>query len=102
MTYQAEGLTRPRKFTVLLSAPERVTPDTGCDVSPSCLTCPLPQCKYDDYAAYRASLRQGRDEQILAYRGEGHSIWEVCKRFNLSLRTVHHRAGLQVLGPIND
>ena len=22
--------------------------DTGCEVSPSCLNCPLPQCKYDD------------------------------------------------------
>ena len=27
--------------------------DTGCDVSPSCLACPLPACKYDDMAGYR-------------------------------------------------
>ena len=24
--------------------------DTGCEVSSSCLDCPLPQCKYDDPA----------------------------------------------------
>ena len=22
--------------------------DEGCEVSPSCLKCPLPQCKYDE------------------------------------------------------
>ena len=29
-------------------------PDTGCVVSPSCLTCPLPCCRYDDPRVYRA------------------------------------------------
>ena len=65
-----------------------VAPDTGCEVSPSCLTCPLPQCKYDDPQWYRTYLYQGRDEQIMAYRGEGHSIQEACSRFSVSPRTV--------------
>ena len=37
--------------------------DTGCDVAPSCLACPLPACKHDDMAGYRqwiALLRAGK------------------------------------------
>ena len=27
-------------------------PDNGCEVSPSCLSCPLPLCRYDDPQGY--------------------------------------------------
>lgn len=27
--------------------------DTGCDVHPKCLECPLPECKYDDWEGYK-------------------------------------------------
>ncbi len=46
---------------------EDVMPDTGCEIAPKCLECPLPACRYDlapkqalylkellDYARYRA------------------------------------------------
>ena len=35
--------------------------DTGCEVSPSCLTCPLPQCKYDDPVWFQRHRRLARD-----------------------------------------
>ena len=32
--------------------------DTGCDVAPACLSCPLSACKHDDPAAYNAMKRE--------------------------------------------
>ena len=40
-------------------------PDVGCAVASSCFICPLPQCKYDDPAAYHLWLRQRRDRSIV-------------------------------------
>ncbi len=64
--------------------------DTGCEASASCLTCPLPQCKFDDPIWYQAYKREGRDTEVLAaYTDEGLSVFEVARRFGLSPRTVH-------------
>jgi hypothetical protein len=64
--------------------------DNGCEVSSSCLHCPLPKCKYDDPAWYQAYRRQARDLQVAAaYREEGLSVFQVARRFNVSPRTVH-------------
>lgn len=40
--------------------------DTGCQVSPSCLRCPLPQCKYDDPAGWKAWRRNQYSTRIVA------------------------------------
>jgi hypothetical protein len=32
--------------------------DTGCELHPACLSCPLPRCKYDDPKYQKASSRQ--------------------------------------------
>ena len=82
---------RRRHEPVLDGLPEQMHfADTGCEVSVSCLICPLPQCKFDDPAWYQAYRRQGRDLELLeAYRGEGLSVFEVAKRFDVSPRTVH-------------
>ncbi|MBI4338791.1 MAG: hypothetical protein HY680_02420 [Chloroflexi bacterium] len=69
--------------------------DGGCDVSPSCLRCPLPQCKYDaDASGNRDWLarvrRSDRDRQVLqAWRRERPSVLELARRFRISQRTVH-------------
>ena len=64
--------------------------DTGCEVSASCLTCPLPQCKYDDPLWYQQYRRQGRDQLILAaHKGEGANVFDLAQRFELSPRTIH-------------
>jgi hypothetical protein len=64
--------------------------DRGCEVSSTCLDCPLPKCKYDDPTWYRAYLREGRDAELAgACHNEGLSVFEVARRYRLSPRTVH-------------
>ncbi|MCC7365709.1 MAG: helix-turn-helix domain-containing protein [Dehalococcoidia bacterium] len=63
--------------------------DGGCDLYPSCLTCPLPRCRYDDPGGAAAMLRTGRDASIvrLASR-DGSTVDELAAMFGVSRRTV--------------
>ena len=64
--------------------------DDGCEVSSSCLQCPLPQCKYDDPGWLQRRRRQERDGMVLQVRRmEGATIVELARRFEISQRTVH-------------
>ena len=63
--------------------------DDGCEVSPSCLTCPLPMCKYDDPGWLRRSDRRSRDREIFMLRQQGVPVRELSARFAVSTRTVH-------------
>ena len=64
--------------------------DEGCDVSPSCLRCPLPWCKYDDPAAYHRELRLTRDREVMQVKREqGKSVPQLARHFGLSERTIH-------------
>lgn len=63
--------------------------DTGCEASPSCLDCPLPQCKFDNPAWYQKYRKRGRDEQICEAYTQGLTIFEVAHRFDVSTRTIH-------------
>ena len=63
--------------------------DDGCEVSHSCLMCPLPQCKYDDPRWFLAEQRRGRDKLVMEVRErESLSVAELASRFALSQRTV--------------
>ena len=63
--------------------------DTGCEVSDSCLDCPLPFCKYDDPSWYQRNRRLARDFQILrVMTQESLSIEETAQRFSVTARTV--------------
>lgn len=63
--------------------------DTGCDLYPSCLRCPLPRCRYDDPGGAANMLRNGRDAAIyrLADR-DGLPIDRLAEMFGLSRRTI--------------
>lgn len=63
--------------------------DEGCDLFASCLTCPLPRCRYDEPGGVRAMLNRERDHQIRALR-EDHSLSvdDIADRFGVSRRTV--------------
>ena len=64
--------------------------DEGCSVSPSCLRCPLPWCKYDDPAAYHRELRLNRDREVMQVkRDQGKSVPQLARHFGLSERTIH-------------
>ena len=76
---------------------EDIYRDTGCEVSPSCLRCPLPVCKYDlpkhqrpEAVLEERSRKHGRRAQEIAegYRG-GESVEELAARFGVSVRTVY-------------
>ncbi len=82
---------RRRNEPILDGLPEQQSyADTGCEVSGACLSCPLPQCKFDDPAWYREFRRQTRDlEYFLAQKLEGLSVFEIARRCRVSPRTVH-------------
>ena len=63
--------------------------DDGCEVSASCLRCPLPQCKYDVPNWARRNRRDRRDAEIVAaHRRERLSVPALARRFGVSDRTV--------------
>lgn len=64
--------------------------DTGCAASPSCLQCPLPQCKHDDPIWFQLYLRLARDrERCSAMTREGLTVEEAAERFGVQVRTVY-------------
>ena len=62
--------------------------DTGCDLHPSCLTCPLVRCRYDEPGGARRLLSNERDRAILAEQRQGRSISDIAAGFGVSRRTV--------------
>jgi predicted HTH domain antitoxin len=63
--------------------------DEGCDMSPSCLSCPLQSCVYDAPHGKQAILKRRRNDEILrVYRQEHPSLGEMARIFKVSIRTV--------------
>jgi hypothetical protein len=67
--------------------------DDGCDISESCLTCPLPRCRYEEPGGLRALLNETRDRQIIQLRLKGVPVEELAGRFGVSRRTVFRVIG---------
>ena len=63
--------------------------DDGCDVSSTCLDCPLPLCKYDDPGWLQRESRRTRDDEIFSLREKRVPVAEISQRFGISTRTVH-------------
>lgn len=79
-------LRRPKRIDAL---PEYTDyRDTGCDLFPSCLNCPLPRCRYDEPGGAPALLRAGRDAAIVAAYRSGKRVDELARMFGISRRTV--------------
>lgn len=53
--------------------------DQGCSLAPSCLNCPLPQCRYD--APQAAASR--RADVVAAFEG-GETLESLAERFGVS------------------
>ena len=63
--------------------------DTGCEVSSSCLSCPLPRCKYDDPVWYQRNRRLARDFKVwTAIQQENLTVEEAAERFSVTARTI--------------
>jgi len=67
--------------------------DDGCDISESCLTCPLPRCRYEKPGGLRALLNESRDREIVQLRLKGMPVEELAGRFGISRRTVFRVIG---------
>jgi len=63
--------------------------DTGCDLHPTCLTCPLARCRFDqDTDAARKRTGRERDRRIIELQRRGKTIGMIASRFGVSRRTV--------------
>jgi hypothetical protein len=81
---------RPRGRAPADTLPELyIYEDTGCEVSASCLNCPLPQCKYDDPGWFHRYQQYSRDLNVLmAMERDGLTVEETAERFSVTVRTV--------------
>ena len=63
--------------------------DEGCELSTSCLNCPLPQCIYDEPGGRQRWLKRFRNKEIARlFSSEGREIRELASMFGVSRRTV--------------
>ena len=79
-----------------------IYPDNGCDLHPSCLTCPLPRCRYDDPGWLQREERGQRDTELLELNAK-HSlpVPELAAHFGVSTRTVHRVLSRRAVGSIS-
>lgn len=61
--------------------------DTGCDVHPSCLTCPLKRCIYE--RSQRSQATDGKAVAAKALRAEGKGADEIAALLGVSRKTVY-------------
>ena len=59
--------------------------DTGCELAPACLSCPLPVCKHD----YEISEPRALHRMVLHWRKRGIPVPEIARTLNTSTRTIH-------------
>jgi hypothetical protein len=64
-------------------------PDTGCELSPSCLRCPLARCKYDVPGGGRRLVTQSRDREIARLRRRhGVPIDMLAQTYGVTRRSI--------------
>ncbi len=63
------------------------TNDVGCNIAPSCLRCPLAQCKHDTPGLEFTWVGE-RDDHIFKLKKQGLSIELLARTFKISRRTV--------------
>jgi hypothetical protein len=63
--------------------------DTGCELAPSCLSCPLARCRYDEPANLRR-LRADRRDREIAYLRRKHRvpIKTIASAYGLTRRSI--------------
>lgn len=62
--------------------------DEGCEVSPSCLNCPLAACIYEERGGRRRFVRDGRNAEIKKLYRKGLGTEALSRRFGLSRRSI--------------
>jgi len=62
--------------------------DEGCELSPSCLRCPLPCCAYELEGGVNRIIKSRRNAKIVDQAKKGASQGSIAKNMNISRRTV--------------
>jgi len=62
--------------------------DEGCELFPSCLNCPFPNCLEEEPWGKERFLKIRRAERMLELKREGKSVKEIARIFEVSPRTV--------------
>jgi hypothetical protein len=63
--------------------------DEGCEFADSCLSCPFPQCLYDEPRGRQRWLKELRNKEIARlFSGGGWGVKELALQFGLSQRMV--------------
>ena len=63
--------------------------DEGCEFADSCLSCPFPQCLYDEPRGKQRWLKELRNKEIARlFSGGGWGVKELALLFRLSQRTI--------------
>ena len=62
--------------------------DIGCDRASSCLSCPFPECRYDDPLRQMRVKIASRADQITEMRQTGMRDRDITRRLNISQRTL--------------
>ena len=62
--------------------------DDGCEVSSSCLSCPLPACIHEEFRGLTRLRKRERDAEIIARRGSM-SANDIAAHFKVSRKTVY-------------
>ncbi len=67
----------------------RIPADRGCEVSPKCIDCPLPTCKYDNPEDYHLDRRKAKDALVVhAVIVERLTKGQAAERFSCTPRTI--------------
>jgi DNA-binding transcriptional ArsR family regulator len=62
--------------------------DKGCELFPSCLNCPFPECLKEEPWGKERFLKSRRAGRMLELKQGGKSIKEIARIFEVSPRTV--------------
>ena len=62
--------------------------DEGCELFPSCLSCPFAHCIRETPWGKEKFLKRGRAERMMELKKEGKSVKEIARIFEVSPRTV--------------
>ena len=99
-TIKINDLDLPNLHAALIS-------DAGCEVSVTCLGCPLSQCRFDDLAWYNSWRKRARYLLIgEAIELDGLTVQAAATRFGVTIRTAYrskrwHRVGAKTLSPVD-